>query len=150
VKEDQIGLVIGSGGKTIKQIQDESGAEVAIEDDGTVFVTGKNGTAEKAKEMIEALTHEYKVGETFQGPVTKIFDFGALVKIGPNTEGLVHISEIAPFRINKVTDVLKEGDNVPVYVKELGEHNKIGLSIKKIDPEFAQKRGVNPPEKKPE
>lgn len=145
VKEDQIGLVIGSGGKTIKQIQEESGAEVAIEDDGTIFITGKNGAAEHAREMIEALTHEYKVGETFQGPVTKIFDFGALVEIGPHTEGLVHISEIAPYRIEKVTDVLKEGDVVPVYVKELGENNKIGLSIKKIDPEFAAKRGVKPP-----
>lgn len=142
IKPSQIGLVIGTGGKTIKQIQELSGATVAIEEDGTVYVTGKNGSAEKGLHMIEELTHEYVVGEIFEGPVTKIFDFGALVKIGSNTEGLVHVSEIAPFRINNVADVLKEGDIVKVVVKELGENGKISLSIKNIDPQYAEKKGI--------
>ncbi len=145
IKQDQIGLVIGGGGKTIKEIQEKTGATISIEDDGTVYVMGADGAAEAAKETVEALTHEYVVGEKFEGPVTKIFDFGALVEIGPQTEGLVHVSEIAPFRINKVEDVITLGETVPVIIKELGENGKIGLSIKKIDPDFAKKKGVTPP-----
>ncbi len=145
IKPEQIGMVIGSGGKTIKEIQETTGAELSIDDDGIVYATGKDGSAAKAIELVEAITHEYKVGEKFEGPVTKIFDFGALVEIGHKTEGLVHVSEIAPFRINKVTDVLTEGEVVPVIIKELGDNGKIGLSIKKIDPEFAAKKGVTPP-----
>ena len=143
IKEDQIGLVIGPGGKTINGIKDRSGcAEITIEEDGTVFVTGQNGTAEIAAQMIQELTHEYVVGERFEGTVTRIMDFGAFVKIGTNTEGLVHISELAPFRINKVTDVVSEGEQVPVIIKEIDEKKRINLSIKDVDPEFASKKGV--------
>lgn len=141
IKQDQIGLVIGPGGKTINKIIDETGAEINIEEDGLVFITGKNGAAEKARAIIESLTHEFTIGERLEGTVTKLFDFGALVKIGPNTEGLVHISEIAPFRIEKVSDVVKEGDVVPVVVKEVDkEKGRIGLSIKQADPEFAKSK----------
>jgi polyribonucleotide nucleotidyltransferase len=138
IKPDQIGLVIGSGGKTIKDIKEKTGAEIDIEDDGTVFVTGKNGSAEKAKTMIEGMTHEYKKGERFEGTVIKILDFGAFVKIGFNAEGLVHISEIATFRVDQVSKYLKEGQVVPVVVKEVDEKGRINLSIKQADPDFVK------------
>jgi polyribonucleotide nucleotidyltransferase len=135
---DQIGMVIGPGGKMVNKIREETGAEIDIEDDGTVFITGKNGVAEAAKKIIEGMTRVYKVGERFTGPVTRLMEFGAFVKIGPTTEGLVHISEIAPFRVNKVSDIIKEGDIVPVVIKEIDEKSRINLSIKKADPDFAQ------------
>jgi len=146
VKEEQIGLVIGPGGKTINGIKDITGVTaINIEDDGTVYITGNNGAAEKAYEMIAELTHEYKVGEKFDDAVvTRVVDFGAFVKIGMNTEGLVHISEIAPFRINNVSDVLSVEERVPVIIKEIDEKDRINLSIKEIDPEFATKKGTQP------
>ncbi|MAZ67282.1 polyribonucleotide nucleotidyltransferase [bacterium] len=145
IKEDQIGLVIGPGGKTINGIKEATGCtEINIEDDGTVYVTGQNGTAEAAAKMIKDLTHEYEAGERFEGEVTRIMDFGAFVKIGPNAEGLVHISELAPFRINKVTDVVSEGERVPVIIKEIDEKERINLSIKDVDPNFATNKGAAP------
>jgi len=141
IKPDQIGGVIGSGGKVIKEIKEKSGAEVDIEDDGTVYCTGKNGSAEKAKAIIEAMTHEYKPGERYEGTVTKIAEFGAFVRLQGDTDGLVHISEIAPFRVEKVETILKVGDKVPVVVKEVDpERGRIGLSIKLADPEWAKKK----------
>ena len=147
VKEDQIGLVIGTGGKTINEIIDTTGADIDIEDDGTVYITGMSPGAENAKKWIEDMTREYKVGEKFQGVVTRILDFGAFVKIGHNAEGLVHISEISPDRVERVTDILKEGDSVPVIVKEIDEKKRINLSIKRADPTFAasKKKGSTPP-----
>jgi polyribonucleotide nucleotidyltransferase len=145
VKEDQIGLVIGSGGKTINGIKEDTGVEdINIEDDGSIFITGKNGTPEKALEIIEALVHEWLPGEMCEGEVVKILDFGAFVKIGPNTDGMVHISEIAPFRIDKVTDALSEGEKVKVAVKETDDRGRISLSIKAADPEFAERKGLKP------
>ncbi|MCI0542470.1 polyribonucleotide nucleotidyltransferase [bacterium] len=140
IKVDQIGMVIGPGGKMVNKIREETGAEIDIEDDGTVFITGKNGAAEAAKKIIEAMTHEYKAGERYTGVVTRLMEFGAFVKIGPNSEGLVHISELAPFRVNKVTDVVKEGDTVPVAVKEIDDKGRINLSIKMADPNFAKRK----------
>lgn len=145
VKEDQIGLVIGPGGKTINGIKDATGVtEINIEDDGSVFITGQGGSADVAAQMIRDLTHEYVAGERFEGPVVRIMDFGAFVKIGPNTDGLVHISELAPFRVNNVTDVVSEGEIVPVIIKEIDEKKRINLSIKDIDPKFATNKGVEP------
>jgi polyribonucleotide nucleotidyltransferase len=141
IKQDQIGLVIGSGGKTIKEIKEKTGSEIDIEDDGTVYCTGKDGSAEKARDIIEAMTHEYKAGERYIGEVTKITEFGAFVKIGlGNSEGLVHISEIAPFRVENVNTLLKVGEKVPVVVKGVDERERISLSIKSADPEFANKK----------
>ena len=138
IKIDQIGLVIGTGGKVINGIKDKTGAEITIEDDGTVFITGKNGSAEKALTIIELMTKEYKIGEITKGEVVKIMDFGAFVKIAENTEGLVHISEIANFRVNKVTDVIKEGDIVPVKIIKVDERGRLNFSIKEADPNFAK------------
>ena len=145
ISPDDIGMIIGPGGKMIKKIQEETGAEISIDDDGTVYITGEKEGAEKARATIEALTHEYTPGEKFDGEVTKIIDCGAIVKIGPNTEGLVHISEIVPFRIEKVDDILKVGEKVPVVVKEVNKREgKISLSIKSADPDFAKKKGLQP------
>jgi len=143
INPDQIGLVIGSGGKTIKEIKESTEVdEIDIDDDGTVYITGKNGSAEKAKAIVEEMTHEYKRGEKFEGVVTRLMEFGAFVKIGSQTEGLVHVSEIANFRVEKVSDVLKVGDRVPVMVKEIDEKERINLSIKLANPDFIKRPGV--------
>jgi polyribonucleotide nucleotidyltransferase len=145
VKVDQIGLIIGGGGKTINGIRDDSGVDdITIEDDGLIFITGRNGTAEKALTMIEELVHVYLPGEMYEGEVTRILDFGAFVRIGKNTEGMVHVSEIAPFRIDRIRDVLTEGERVKVAVKETDEKGRINLSIKRADPEFTSRKGFSP------
>ncbi len=145
ILEDQIGQVIGPGGKVINKIKDDTKVtEIQIEDDGTVFITGKNGTAEDAQKMIYDMTREYKVGERFNGRVVKVLDFGAIVKINDFTEGLVHVSELAPFRIANVSDVIKEGDVIPVVIKEVDERGKMRLSLKDVDPEYAKNKGVKP------
>jgi len=150
IKPDQIGLVIGSGGKTINEIRDVTHVEdITIEDDGSIFITGKNETAQKAKEIIYGMTREYMPGEKFEGEVTRLMDFGAFVKIGPNAEGLVHVSEIAPFRVERVNTYLKEGDKVPVTVKEIDEKGRINLSIKSANPDFFSKREETPMVRKP-
>ncbi|MBU0612242.1 polyribonucleotide nucleotidyltransferase [Patescibacteria group bacterium] len=137
INPDQIGMVIGSGGKTIKDIKEKTGAEVTIEDDGTVYLTGKNGSAEAAKKMVEDMTHEFVPGETLKGEVVKIADFGAFVKLNAFTDGMVHVSEIAPFRVEQVSDILKEGMIVPVRVINVDkEKGRIGLSIKEADKNF--------------
>lgn len=136
INKDQIGMIIGPGGKNINAIREETGTEITIEEDGTVFVTGKNGGADRAIAIIESMTHEYKIGEMATGEVVKIMDFGAFVKIGRDTEGLVHVSEIAPFRVEKVSDILKEGDKVPVKVIKVDERGRLSFSIKEADNNF--------------
>lgn len=145
VKVDQIGLVIGPGGKTINGIRESTGvSDITIEDDGTIFITGSMGTAEAALKEISDLTREYMVGDRFEGPVVRMMDFGAFVKIGPNQDGLVHVSEVAPFRIGNISDALKIGDVVPVVLKEIDEKGRYNLSIKAADPEWAARNGVKP------
>ncbi len=142
ISPDQIGLVIGSGGKTINKIKDDTGVEaITIEDDGTVFITGKNGTATKAADVIRSLTRIYQVGDETEVVITKIATFGAFGKLDDHHEGLIHISEIAPFRLETMEGVLNEGERIKVVVSKV-EDGKIGLSIKQIDPDFAQKRGL--------
>ncbi len=138
IPTDKIGMVIGPGGKMIQKISADCGVEIEIEDDGSVFITGKVEGAKEAERIIAEMTHEYKAGERFQGEVTRLMDFGAFVRIARDTEGLVHVSEIAPFRVNKVSDILKEGMIVPVVIKEIDEKNRINLSIKQADPNWAK------------
>lgn len=134
---EKIGMVIGGGGKTIKDIKERSGAEITIEDDGRVYLTGKDGSAEKAKEIVEAMTHDFAVGEILKGEVVKIADFGAFVALNAFTDGMVHISELAPFRVERVSDIIKEGMIVPVKVISVDlEKGRIGLSIKEADKDF--------------
>ncbi|MEK7134078.1 MAG: polyribonucleotide nucleotidyltransferase [Patescibacteria group bacterium] len=145
VKKDQIGLVIGPGGKMINGIRERTGVDdITIEEDGTIFITGKSGSAEAAFKEISDLTREYMVGDKFEGPVVRIMDFGAFVKIGPNNDGLVHVSEVAPFRIGKITDAVQLGDIVPVVLKEIDEKGRYNLSIKAADPEWAARKGLKP------
>ena len=147
VRPDQIGLVIGGGGKTINGIKDTTKvSDITIEDDGSIFITGKNGTAQLAQTMIEALVKEYKAGEMYEGEVTRMMDFGAFVRIGPgkDAEGLVHVSEVAPFRIDKIGGALSVGDKVRVMIKEIDEKGRLNLSIKAADPDFATRKGLTP------
>ena len=137
INPDKIGMVIGSGGKTIKEIKEKTGSEITIEDDGTVFLSGRGESAEKAKEIIESMTHEFQVGEILKGEIVKIADFGAFVRLNEFTDGMVHISEIAPFRVERVSDIIKEGMIVPVKVIRIDqERGKISLSIKEADRDF--------------
>ena len=145
VKVDQIGLVIGPGGKTINGIKDATGCDdITIEEDGTVFVTGKAGTAEAALKEIIDLRRELSVGDRFEGEVVRLMDFGAFVKLTPNQDGLVHVSEVAPFRIGKITDAVHIGDVVPVVIKEIDEKGRYNLSIKAADPGWAARKGLTP------
>jgi len=151
VKVDQIGLVIGPGGKTINGIRERTLCDdITIEEDGTVFVTGKEGTADAALKEIYDLTREYMVGERLEGPVVRMLDFGAFVQIGPNTDGLVHVSEVAPFRIDKISDAVSIGEVVPVVIKEIDEKGRYNLSIKAADPEFASRKGLTPSKGSPD
>ncbi len=145
VKKDQIGLVIGPGGKMINGIRERTGADdITIEEDGTIFITGKGGAAEAALKEIADLTRELMVGDRFEGPVVRLMDFGAFVKISPTTDGLVHVSEVAPFRIGKISDAVALGDIVPVVIKEIDEKGRYNLSIKAADPEWAARKGLKP------
>ncbi len=140
INPDMIGMVIGSGGKTIKEIKERSGAEITIEDDGTVYFTGKDGSAPKAKAIVMEMTREFQVGEVTEGKVVKIADFGAFVELNSFTDGMVHISEIAPWRVERVGDIIKEGMTVPVKVIGVDkERGKISLSIKEVNREFFKK-----------
>lgn len=140
INPDMIGMVIGGGGKTIKEIKEKSGAEISIEDDGTVYFTGKGEAAETAKRIVEEMTREFKPGEVMNGEVVKIADFGAFVRLNASTDGMVHISEIAPFRVERVSDIIKEGMIVPVKVISVDrDKGRIGLSIKEADKDFFKK-----------
>jgi polyribonucleotide nucleotidyltransferase len=131
VKVDQVRNVIGSGGKNIRQIISETGVTIDVEDDGTVTIASSDAEAAiRAVNMVKWLTEEAEVGKIYRGTVKKIVDFGAFVEILPGTEGLLHISQIAKERINKVTDVLQEGDEVTVKVLEMDKQGKIRLSRK--------------------
>lgn len=141
IKPDQIGMVIGSGGKTIKEIKEKSGAEITVEDDGTVYFTGKGESAEIAKKIVEEMTHEYEVGEVLKGEVVKVADFGAFVRLNEYTDGMVHISEMAPFRVERVSDIIKEGMIVPVKIIKVDNvAGKISLSIREADRDFFGKK----------
>jgi polyribonucleotide nucleotidyltransferase len=133
ISPDKIRDVIGPGGKIINQIIAETGVEIDIEDSGLVFVTSKNkDSAEKAISWIENLTHEVKPGEIFKGKVTRILDFGAMVEILPNQDGLVHISELAPYRVRQVSDIVKVGDIITVRVKNIDDLGRINLTLKDV------------------
>jgi polyribonucleotide nucleotidyltransferase len=131
INPEKIRNVIGSGGKIINQIIDETGVQIDIEDDGSVFITSPDeSSAQKAQKWIDNLTHEVKAGELFNGRITRIMNFGAFTEILPGQEGLIHISELADHRVEKVEDVVKVGDVVPVKVLEIDSQGRINLSLK--------------------
>jgi polyribonucleotide nucleotidyltransferase len=129
VKPDKIRDVIGPGGKTIRGIIEQCGVQVDVDDSGKVSIAAKDGeSAQKAMDLIKGLTQEPEVGKVYQGIVRKIMEFGAFVEILPGTDGLVHISELADQRVNRVEDIVAEGDEI--YVKCIGvdRQGKIRLS----------------------
>jgi len=133
VKVDSIGMIIGPGGKTIREITDKSGATINIDDDGTVLIAATEAeSSDLAREMIEALVQEPERGKTYNGKVKKITNFGAFVEILPGKEGLLHISQIAHRRIDKVEDVLKVGDQVQVKLLDIDPQGKLDLSRKAL------------------
>ena len=136
VDEEKIGAIIGTGGKTIKGIAAQSGAEVNIEDDGTIMIFGRNNaSAQKAKELVTSIIEEPEVGRIYQGTVKRIMDFGAFIEILPGKEGLCHISKLSRTRVQNVEDVLKLGQVVPVKLMEIDRQNRLNLSyIDAIDP----------------
>jgi len=129
VDPDKIGAIIGSGGKTIRAIQEEFNVKIDIEDDGTVYIAAAEGpAAEKALERIESLTREAELGEIYTGKVVRTTDFGAFVEIMPGTDGLVHISQLADFHAPSVEDVVQVGDEIMVMVTDISPEGKIRLS----------------------
>jgi len=133
INPDKIRDIIGPGGKVIRAIQSETDTNIEVEDTGLVKIVAVNTErAEKALKMIEAIVQEAEVGAIYEGTVRKIMDFGAFVEIFPGTDGLVHISQLDSKRVNKVSDVLKEGDRVTVKVLEVDRDGKIRLSRKAV------------------
>src|SRR3989344_2687139 len=130
----KIGEVIGGGGKTIKSIMEATGTAIDIEDSGIVYISAKSiEQAQKAREIIEGLVREAKVGEVYEGPVVRILDFGAFVEILPGKDGLVHISELSYRRVDRVTDVVKVGDRIKVKVVGIDQQGRINLSKKALE-----------------
>ena len=133
IAQDKIGTVIGPGGKMIKSIVEQTGVKINIDDDGIVSIMSRDHNAvDDALEIVKNLTRTIEIGETYTGPVKKVMDFGAFVEVFPGTEGLVHISNLAEGRVEKVTDVCKEGDVVTVKATGVDRRGKIQLSIKDV------------------
>jgi polyribonucleotide nucleotidyltransferase len=133
IEPEKIKDVIGPGGKVINKIIADTGVKIDIENDGRVFIASPDGEgAEKARKMVEALTKDVKIGETYLGTVTRIMNFGAFVAVLPGKEGLVHISQLAPNRVESVEDVVKVGDQVMVKVTEIDSQGRINLSRKAV------------------
>ena len=132
---DKIGELIGPKGKNIRGIQEESGAEISVDDDGTVTIAAVGGESmERAKQMVMAITAEPVVGETYQGTVKSITAFGAFIEIMPGTEALLHISEMKWERVEKTEDVCKKGDQVTVKLIDRDERGRLRLSMKALLP----------------
>jgi polyribonucleotide nucleotidyltransferase len=147
INPEKIRDVIGPGGKMINQIIAETGATIDVEDDGRVTVTcNKPEGMIKAVEWIKSLTKEVVVGEIYHGKVVRIMDFGAFVELTPNQDGMVHISQLAPWRVNSIEDVIHIGDEVPVKVIEIDEMGRVNLSVKAAreqlnEPQFPMPEG---------
>lgn len=145
INPDKIGLVIGPGGKTIKGIVAETGAEINIEDDGSVHIYSNNGDSLlRAKQIIEGMTKEITVGEMYQGRVVTIKEFGCFVEVLPGKDGMVHISELADFRVNKVEDVVKMGDVIWVKCIGVDEKGRVKLSRKAAMKERGEAAAAGP------
>jgi len=133
VNPDKIGTVIGPGGKTIRGITEETKATIDIDNDGTVLIGSPDEqSARRAIEIIENLTRDVEVGEVYTGKVTRLMDFGAFVEVLPGKEGLVHISELADYRVASVGDVVKVGDEIMVKVVEIDRMGRINLSRRAV------------------
>ena len=133
IDPEKIGLLIGPGGKTIRSIQEETGAQIDIQDDGTVTVAAADGdAADGAMARIEALTEDIKVGRIYDGTVSSVKDFGAFIEIAPGKDGLCHISELSDGFVKSVTDICKQGDRMQVKVIAVDEQNRVKLSRRAV------------------
>lgn len=131
INPEKIGALIGPGGKVINDIIAQTETQIDIEDDGTVFITSNTEEGmKKALALVKQVTREIKAGELLEGKVTRILDFGAMVEVGPRQDGLIHISELAPWHVARVTDIINIGDIVTVKVKNIDEQGRINLSLK--------------------
>ena len=125
--------MIGKGGAVIRALTEETGCQINIEEDGTITIAATEAAkADEAKRRIEQITAEVEIGKVYEGPVTKILDFGALINLLPGKDGLLHISQIAHERVEKVSDYLAEGQIVKVKVMETDEKGRIKLSMKAL------------------
>ena len=146
INPDRIRDVIGPGGKIINEIIAACNVQIDIEDNGLVMITSVDPVGmKKAVDWVKQLTREIQVGEIFTGPVTRTLDFGAFVEISPKQEGLVHISELAPERVGKVSDVVKIGDIVTVKVIEIDSMGRVNLSLKRAAPGYVEQPGDSKP-----
>ncbi|MEN9670638.1 MAG: polyribonucleotide nucleotidyltransferase [Pseudomonadota bacterium] len=133
INPEKIRDVIGKGGAVIRALTEETGCQINISEDGTITIAATEGAkADEAKRRIEEITAEVEIGKVYEGPVTKILDFGALINLLPGKDGLLHISQIAHERVEKVTDYLKEGQIVKVKVMETDEKGRVKLSMKAL------------------
>ena len=134
IPTDKIREVIGTGGKVIREIVEKTGAKIDISDDGTVKVASSSGPAiDAAMKWIKSIVSEPEVGEIYDGKVVKVVDFGAFVNFFGAKDGLVHVSELAPRRVAKVSDVVNEGDMVKVKLQGFDNRGKVRLSMKQVD-----------------
>jgi polyribonucleotide nucleotidyltransferase len=147
INPEKIRDVIGKGGAVIRALTEETGTQIDIAEDGTITIASTDaGKAEEAKKRIEQITAEVEVGKIYEGPITKILDFGALVNLLPGKDGLLHISQIAHERVERVTDYLSEGQVVRVKVLETDDKGRVKLSMKALAdrPEGMEERPREP------
>jgi polyribonucleotide nucleotidyltransferase len=147
IPTDKIREVIGTGGKVIREIVEKTGAKIDINDDGLIKIASSSGAAiEAAQNWIKSIVSEPEVGEIYEGTVVKVVDFGAFVNFFGARDGLVHISELAPQRVQKVTDVVKEGDKIKVKLLGFDPRGKVRLSLKQVDQETGEDLSKRPAE----
>jgi len=129
IPKDKIGMLIGPGGKTINALQEQFGVNISVEDDGTVYVAGEGMVSKDAADAIKGMMKDVEAGEIYTGKVVKTTNFGAFVELTPGRDGLVHISRLAPGkqRVERVEDVVTEGDSIKVRVLEIDKQNRISL-----------------------
>jgi polyribonucleotide nucleotidyltransferase len=142
---DKIGLIIGPGGKTIKGIVAETGAEINIEDDGSIHIYSSSADSlARAKQIIEGMTKDIEIGSVYQGRIVTIKEFGCFVEVLPGKDGMVHISELADFRINRVEDILKVGELIWVKCVGVDEKGRVKLSRRAAMQERGESMGSAP------
>ena len=142
INPEKIRDVIGKGGAVIRALTEETGTQINIEEDGTITIASNDSAkADEAKRRIAEITAEVEIGKVYEGPVTKILDFGALINLMPGKDGLLHISQIAHERVERVSDYLKEGQIVKVKVMETDEKGRVKLSMKALMDRPVQSQG---------
>jgi len=136
INPEKIGLIIGPGGKNIRRLQEETGTNIEVEDDGTVTVSGPDSASvDRCRKILEDMTAEVEIGAVYEGKVVSVKEFGAFIEILPGQEGLCHVSELSDDFVKRVTDVVHIGDKVKAKVIDVDEQGKIKLSIKAVEGE---------------